>query len=74
MITDSTHCASLKGSTSQSRWDEKIQQYHGGQEWSEIKEFVDDFSVTTNCFGTPESGLKVLMNSVRLNDFHGPPS
>ncbi|KAJ3358485.1 hypothetical protein GGF32_000388 [Allomyces javanicus] len=49
-------------------WDATTQQYHGGQEWSKIAHFVEDFSVTTNCFGTPESGLKAA--TAAIHDIH----
>ncbi|KAJ2476174.1 hypothetical protein EV174_005011, partial [Coemansia sp. RSA 2320] len=37
-------------------WDAKLQQFHGGQEWAQLDNFVEDFSVTTNAFGMPSSG------------------
>ncbi|ORZ34990.1 pyridoxal phosphate-dependent transferase [Catenaria anguillulae PL171] len=54
-------------------WDSKTQQYHGGQEWSKIAQFVEDFSVTTNCYGTPQSGLDAVANSIH-NIHHYPPA
>ncbi|KAI9183117.1 hypothetical protein H9P43_004034 [Blastocladiella emersonii ATCC 22665] len=54
-------------------WDSKTQQYHGGQEWSKIETFVEDFSVTTNCFGTPQSGLDAVAESIH-NIHHYPPA
>eukprot|EP00906_Rhabdomonas_costata_P018651 RCo027211 len=38
-------------------WDQKTQTFHAGQEWKFIPNYVEDFSVTTNALGTPESGL-----------------
>ncbi|KAI9216198.1 pyridoxal phosphate-dependent transferase [Blastocladiella britannica] len=54
-------------------WDTKTQQYHGGQEWSKIATFVEDFSVTTNCYGTPESGTDAVKSSIH-NIHHYPPA
>jgi len=34
-------------------WDLNTQQPHGGQEWAQIDNFVEDFSVTTNTLGPP---------------------
>jgi histidinol-phosphate/aromatic aminotransferase/cobyric acid decarboxylase-like protein len=34
-------------------WDLNTQQPHGGQEWSSIDNFCEDFSVTTNFMGPP---------------------
>ncbi|KAI8867962.1 PLP-dependent transferase [Ramicandelaber brevisporus] len=39
-------------------WDTTVQQPHGGQSWSTIENFVEDFSVTTNALGTPAGALK----------------
>ncbi|KAI9146584.1 pyridoxal phosphate-dependent transferase [Paraphysoderma sedebokerense] len=50
-----------------------VSEYHGGQEWSSLENFVEDFSVTTNCFGTPKSGLDAVMGAVR-HICHYPPS
>merc|ERR1719491_1488024 len=38
-------------------WDLDTQQPHGGQEWSSIPNFVEDFSVTTNYLGAPASAI-----------------
>merc|ERR1719335_273635 len=38
-------------------WDLETQQPHGGQEWSTISNFVDDFSVTTNFLGPPAKAV-----------------
>ncbi len=45
-------------------WDEKCQQFHGGQEWSVLPHFIEDFSVTTNGLGTPTSSLEEAKKSV----------
>lgn len=39
-------------------WDKEAQQYHGGQDWAHIANFVEDFSVTTNVLGTPQKALE----------------
>jgi len=38
-------------------WDLDTQQPHGGQEWSSIPNFVEDFSVTTNYLGPPRKAI-----------------
>jgi len=45
-------------------WDKKTQTFHAGQEWKFLPNFVEDFSVTTNALGTPESGLKAAMEVI----------
>ncbi|KAJ1503071.1 hypothetical protein HMI56_002354, partial [Coelomomyces lativittatus] len=54
-------------------WDPEVQEYHGGQEWAKLDVFVEDFSVTTNCFGTPESGLKAVEAAIK-DIHHYPPA
>ena len=43
-------------STAEEIWTEQ-QQYHGGQEWALLSNYVCDFSVTTNCFGVPQASF-----------------
>jgi len=38
-------------------WDLNTQQPHGGQEWSSLDNFCEDFSVTTNCMGPPWAAI-----------------
>merc|ERR1740127_318992 len=38
-------------------WDLNTQQPHGGQEWSKLDNFCEDFSVTTNCMGPPWAAI-----------------
>ena len=47
--------------------------FHGGQSWANMKNYVEDFSVTTNCMGTPESGLNAIRETLQHID-HYPPS
>ncbi|OMH83140.1 Histidinol-phosphate aminotransferase 1 [Zancudomyces culisetae] len=54
-------------------WDKKIQQYHGGQEWKFLKNFVEDFSVTTNGLGAPVSAMEAAKNAV-IECTHYPPA
>ena len=37
---------------------------HGGQEWRHISNFINDFSVTTNSRGPPESALEAARNEL----------
>eukprot|EP00834_Sanchytrium_tribonematis_P003788 NODE_159_length_15043_cov_0.440444.p5 type:complete len:362 gc:universal NODE_159_length_15043_cov_0.440444:13717-14802(+) len=48
-----------------SKWDTDAQEIHGGQEWADLVNFVEDFSVTTNFMNTPESGLNAIKNSIK---------
>ncbi|RKO83103.1 hypothetical protein BDK51DRAFT_38853 [Blyttiomyces helicus] len=41
----------------QTKWDTKVAEFHGGQEWAELDNFVEDFSVTTNGLGIPKKAL-----------------
>ena len=43
--------------SNQGRWDRKTQTYHGGQDWRNLSNFIEDFSVTTNGLGTPVKAL-----------------
>jgi len=45
-------------------WDSKTQQFHGGQDWRHLKQFVEDFSVTTNGLGTPKKALEAARLAV----------
>ncbi|KAJ3038875.1 hypothetical protein HK097_003003 [Rhizophlyctis rosea] len=45
-------------------WDTKTQQYHGGQEWSFLNNFVEDFSVTTNGLGIPKKALQAARDAL----------
>lgn len=49
-------------------WDTNTQQYHGGQEWKYLNNFVEDFSVTTNGLGTPKLALKAAREAVRVDN------
>merc|ERR1719159_979970 len=56
-----------------SNWDLDTQQPHGGQEWSTIPNFVEDFSVTTNFLGPPRKALMAC--GVALEEIeHYPPA
>jgi histidinol-phosphate/aromatic aminotransferase/cobyric acid decarboxylase-like protein len=47
-------------------WDLNTQQPHGGQEWSSMGDkFVEDFSVTTNFMGPPESAVTAARDSLQ---------
>ena len=54
------------------KWDKKTQTFHGGQEWKSIDNYVEDFSVTTNALGTPESGAKAAREVCPFQDFMHP--
>ncbi|KAF4707284.1 hypothetical protein FOZ63_021117, partial [Perkinsus olseni] len=56
-----------------SKWDLKTQTPHGGQEWSEISNLVEDFSVTTNGLGPVPEALKAAKEAL-LTIEHYPPS
>lgn len=38
----------------------------GGQEWSEIPNFIEDFSVTTNPLGTPHNALEAAKEALTV--------
>jgi len=46
------------GKDSSQVWDKQAQQFHGGQDWAHLTNFVEDFSVTTNPLGTPAKALE----------------
>ncbi|KAM3567865.1 hypothetical protein VYU27_009998 [Nannochloropsis oceanica] len=48
----------------QGRWDRTTQTYHGGQDWRNIGNFIEDFSVTTNGLGTPVKALEAARKAV----------
>lgn len=60
------------GAVAEKVWDHKTQQYHGGQEWAFLQNFVEDFSVTTNGLGTPKYALQAAKDSLN-NCGHYPP-
>jgi histidinol-phosphate/aromatic aminotransferase/cobyric acid decarboxylase-like protein len=51
-------------SKSEQIWNSKLQEYHGGQDWSHLPNLIDDFSVTTNGLGTPQGALAALKASI----------
>jgi len=54
-------------------WDLDTQQPHGGQEWSSIPNFVEDFSVTTNYLGPPSKAISAC--GLAMQDVeHYPPA
>jgi histidinol-phosphate/aromatic aminotransferase/cobyric acid decarboxylase-like protein len=54
-------------------WDLDTQQPHGGQEWSSISNFKEDFSVTTNYLGPPVRAISAC--GVAMGDVeHYPPA
>ncbi|KAJ3189435.1 hypothetical protein HDU85_003065 [Gaertneriomyces sp. JEL0708] len=54
-------------------WDTKTQQYHGGQEWQFLDNFVEDFSVTTNGLGIPQKALQAARDALDVCH-HYPPA
>ncbi|KAJ1967459.1 hypothetical protein H4R35_006704, partial [Dimargaris xerosporica] len=54
-------------------WDETTQQFHGGQDWASLANFVEDFSVTTNALGTPKQALEAAKAAIDLCG-HYPPA
>jgi len=53
-------------------WDLDAQQPHGGQEWSSLNNFAEDFSVTTNFMGPPCTAA--LAASAALSHLHHYPA
>lgn len=51
-------------------WDLNAQQPHGGQEWSSIENFVEDFSVTTNFAGPPWKAVACASASLQHMDHY----
>lgn len=60
------------GAVAEKVWDGKTQQYHGGQEWKFLNNFVEDFSVTTNGLGTPKYALQAAKDALNFCG-HYPP-
>lgn len=60
------------GALAEKVWDAKTQQYHGGQEWKFLNNFVEDFSVTTNGLGTPKYALQAAKDALNFCG-HYPP-
>ncbi|KAF9163551.1 hypothetical protein DFQ26_002400 [Actinomortierella ambigua] len=54
-------------------WDTKTQQFHGGQDWKFLNNFVEDFSVTTNLLGTPVKALQAARDAI-TTCHHYPPA
>ncbi|KAJ2671469.1 hypothetical protein IWW42_003428 [Coemansia sp. RSA 1085] len=54
-------------------WDAKLQQFHGGQDWVGMDNFVEDFSVTTNAFGMPPSAEQAAIQAIS-QAHHYPPA
>ena len=48
----------------ETKWNQNTQEYHAGQEWNTIDNFVEDFSVTTNGLGTPATALAQAAQNV----------
>ncbi|KAJ2077678.1 hypothetical protein H4R24_004981 [Coemansia sp. RSA 988] len=59
--------------TSNGPWDAKLQQFHGGQDWAHMDNFIEDFSVTTNAFGMPDSAMAAAIQSIS-HGHHYPPA
>jgi len=47
-----------------SKWDTTSQTFHGGQDWADCDNFIEDFSVTTNPFGAPKKALQAAIDAV----------
>jgi hypothetical protein len=59
-----------------STWDSDTQTFHAGQDWMQLTldgTFVEDFSVTTNGFGTPQAAEEAAAKSCSLMH-HYPPA
>jgi len=52
-------------------WTEQ-QTFHGGQGWKFLDNFTEDFSVTTNCIGTPQPALEACLDHLRKTIHHYP--
>jgi len=56
---------SISMDQTQSFWDERVQQPHGGQSWRLCgRSFVEDFSVTTNGLGSPKAAVEAAHNAL----------
>merc|ERR1719336_669286 len=51
-------------------WDLNTQQPHGGQEWSSLDNFLEDFSVTTNVLGPPWRAVTAAAASLQHVDHY----
>ena len=49
-------------------WDRRTQTFHAGQDWREMTNFVEDFSLDVNGLGVPASGVKACQEI--LDDIH----
>lgn len=63
------HTASSNGkptkATVRAVWDPATQEEHGGQTWSQLgSRFVCDFSVTTNCHGSPKNAVSAARDAL----------
>eukprot|EP00949_MAST-11_sp_MAST-11-sp1_P000533 g533.t1 len=54
-------------------WNPEQQTYHGGQEWSSLNNFVEDFSVTTNGLGAHPGGVAAAQKAM-ATVAHYPPA
>eukprot|EP00835_Amoeboradix_gromovi_P006687 NODE_844_length_3753_cov_0.286535.p1 type:complete len:362 gc:universal NODE_844_length_3753_cov_0.286535:3378-2293(-) len=55
----------MSESLNELKWDTEVQEIHGGQEWNDLSNFVEDFSVTTNFMSTPESGMLAIQSAIK---------
>ena len=59
-----------------SSWDSDTQTFHAGQDWMQLTQdgiFIEDFSVTTNAFGTPKGAEEAAAKACSLMH-HYPPA
>jgi hypothetical protein len=59
-----------------SSWDSDTQTFHAGQDWMQLTQegiFIEDFSVTTNAFGTPKAAEEAAAKACSLMH-HYPPA
>eukprot|EP00667_Euglena_gracilis_P012421 EG_transcript_12756 len=52
------------------KWDKKTQTFHAGQDWNTIDNYLEDFGVTTNALGTPESGAAAARQALSFMSFY----
>mmetsp|Transcript_44737 Transcript_44737/g.109794 ORF Transcript_44737/g.109794 Transcript_44737/m.109794 type:complete len:391 (+) Transcript_44737:72-1244(+) len=52
----------------------RVTEYHGGQEWRHMSNFVCDFSVTTNYLGTPDHSIQEAAKATVAEAHHYPAS
>lgn len=67
------HRSAATSKDSSQVWDAQAQQYHGGQDWAHLPNFVEDFSVTTNSLGTPVKALERARDAISTIH-HYPPA